>query len=165
MTQPRCKTCGHPEVAEIDRLLITGEAGGLRKLSERFGVSRDSLRRHKQKHLASAVAKASGAVITRVDPDPSGLVQQLASLELRVNALLDKAEAEGETATAIRAATELRNQVELLAKLMGELSGSGLSRADLKRITREMAAVVEASVRDPEVLAQIQEGWRNVRII
>lgn len=165
MAESRCKTCNHPEVQEIDSLLISGEGGGLRKLAERFGLSRDSLRRHRQKHLASAVAKASGAVITRVDPDPAGLMQQLASLERRVTALLDKAESDGETATAIRAATELRNQVELLAKLMGEISGTGLSRADLKRITREMAMVVEAVVRDPEQLAQIQEGWRNVRII
>jgi len=160
----QCQVCLHPEVAEIDRLLISGEEGGTRKLAERFGVSRGSLNRHRKHHMARALAAASGAVVTRVDPDPGGLLQQLAALERRVTAMLDKAEKNDDIALALKAATELRNQVELLAKLAGEISGTGLGRADVKRIVRELAEVVKVVVRDPEQLGRIQEGWKRVRL-
>jgi len=158
-----CQVCAHPEVLEIDRQLLSGEAG-TRTLSRDHGVTRDALNRHKKNHMAKALAAASGAVITRVDPDPGGLMQQLAGLERRVTALLDKAERKNDISTAIKAAGELRSQVELLAKLAGELSNTGLSRADVRRITLEMGQIVEAVVRDPEQLKRIQDGWRGIRV-
>jgi len=78
--------------------------------------------------------------------------------------MLDKAEKNDDIALALKAATELRNQVELLAKLAGEISGTGLGRADVKRIVRELAEVVKVVVRDPEQLGRIQEGWKRVRL-
>jgi hypothetical protein len=159
----QCQTCKHPEVAEIDRLLLSGDEGGTRKLAVKYGLSRTSLQYHKTRHMAKALAMASGAVITKVDPDPAGLVQQVADLERRARALLDKAEDGEDLSTALRAIAELRNLVELLAKLAGEISGTGLSRAEVKRIGREMAQVVEAVVRDPEQLERIRDAWTRIR--
>jgi len=115
-------------------------------------------------HTARALAAASGAIVTRVDPNPGGLLQTLANVELQVTAALEKAREDGDGALVLKAAAERRRQIEFLAKLSGELSNSGMGRADLRRITSEMAGIVEAVVRDPEQLAQIQEGWRSVRI-
>jgi hypothetical protein len=158
-----CQVCRHPEVAEIDRLLLTGDEGGTRPLAERYGVSRASLVRHRKHHMARALAAASGAVVTRVDPDPTTLVHQVADLERRARNLMDRADVAGDLKTALKGVAELRAVLELLAKLAGELSGTGLSRAEVKRIAREMAAVVEAVVRDPEQLERIRDGWRRVR--
>jgi len=163
MAKSICQVCAHPDVAEIDRLLFKGEVG-TRTLAERYGLSRDALVRHRQRHMARALAAASGAIVTRVDPDPAGLVQQVAELERRTRSLLDRAEAADDVKVALQAVNALRQLHELLARMAGELAGSGLSRAEVKRIGREMAAVVEAVVRDPELLERIRDGWRQIRL-
>jgi len=164
MPAPRpCQVCTHERVAEIDAALIAKEAG-TRRLAERFGVDRNALRRHQKNHLAHSLAAASGAVVTRCDPDPASLVEQVAALERRARALLDRADRNDDIKTALRAVDSLRQLHELLAKMAGELSGSGLSRAEVKRIAREMARVVEAELRaEPERLERIRDGWRRIR--
>jgi len=164
MPAPRpCSICTHERVAEIDRDLIAKEAG-TRRLAEKYGVNRNSLRRHQQNHLAHSLAAASGAVVNRVEADPALLIGQVADLEMRARKLLDRAEAADDRANAVRALGQLRQVLELAAKLAGELSGSGLSRAEVKRIAREMARVVEAELRaEPERLERIRHGWRSIR--
>ena len=158
-----CQVCRHPEVGLIDALLLTGDEGGTRTLAVRFGVSRPALNRHRQRHMARSLAVASGAVVTRIDADPVALVAQVAELERRARNLLDKAEGANDLRTALKGVAELRQLHELLAKMAGELSGTGLSRAEVRRIGREMAAVVEAVVRDQDLLERIKDGWRSIR--
>lgn len=163
MARRTCQVCIHPECAEIDRLLITNEESP-GAIGRRFGWSRSSVIWHRDHHLARALAAATGAVVTRVDPDPIALVHQVADLERRTRGLLDKAEHEdGDIKTSLRAIAELRNLTELLAKLAGEVSGQGISRAEVRRIGQEMARVVEAVVRDPEQLERIRDGWSRIR--
>jgi hypothetical protein len=54
MSRP-CSVCNHPQCAEIDKALITGDS--FRIVSERFGVTEASALRHKTNHLSKTVAR------------------------------------------------------------------------------------------------------------
>jgi hypothetical protein len=53
----RCMTCKHPERGRIDFLLATGGAS-LMALGVKFGLSKDSLHRHKREHISAEYTAA-----------------------------------------------------------------------------------------------------------
>lgn len=48
-----CKTCEHPDLAEINELLLKGVP--VKVVAERFNLPYDSVRRHKKNHLAARI--------------------------------------------------------------------------------------------------------------
>ena len=61
-TGRKCSICNHEKVDEINRLLLNGTS--YRNISEKFSVSAAALSRHKNQHIARALAKARGAKAT-----------------------------------------------------------------------------------------------------
>jgi hypothetical protein len=112
-----CTVCGHPECEAIDRALVAGESTG--KISGRYRtIDERALRRHRANHLPAALARAKEAEEVAVADD---LLGQVRDLQERALAILDKAEGSGELRTALGAIREARSNLELLAKLLGEL--------------------------------------------
>lgn len=113
-----CTVCTHPEKAEIDEALVAGVssaeiAGRYRTLGER------AIRRHRTNHVPETLAKAHEAEeVAQAD----SLLGQVRDLQERTLDILDKAEVAGELRTALGAIREARGNLELLAKLLGELS-------------------------------------------
>ena len=111
-----CTVCIHEARPEIDRALIAGEA--FRHIATRFDTSTGALQRHKADHLPVRLAKAQEAEEVAQADD---LLCQVQDLQARALAILDKAEEAGELRTALSAIREARGNLELLAKLLGEL--------------------------------------------
>ena len=112
----KCTVCTHEARAEIERALVAGEA--FRNIAERFGTSAAALHRHKADHLPVKLVKAREAEEVAQADD---LLEQVRGLQGRALAILDKAEEAGELRTALSAIREARANLELLAKLLGEL--------------------------------------------
>ena len=112
----KCTVCTHGARAEIERALVAGET--FRNIAERFGTSVAALHRHKADHLPVKLAKAQEAQEVAQADD---LLSQVRDLQIRALAILDKAEEAGELRTALSAIREARGNLELLAKLLGEL--------------------------------------------
>ena len=111
-----CTICTHDRREGIDRTLVGGTA--LSEVAALFRVSDDALSRHKTNHLPPALAKAHDAgEIVRADE----LLSRVESLQARTLAVLQAAEETGELRTALAAIREARSNLELLAKLVGEL--------------------------------------------
>lgn len=114
-TEFRCKTCRHPERAQIDAAIAAGET--FVSIGQRFGLTHDSVRRHRP-HLAAAV-------LQRLDGRPEAgarsALDRLEELYERVSRVLDRAESEGKAGITLAAARELRGLVEILARITGEL--------------------------------------------
>ncbi len=112
-----CTVCVHPEREAIDEALVAGESTG--KLAGRYRtIDERAFRRHRANHLPAALARAHEAEeATRADD----LLSQVRDLQDRALAILDKAEDAGELRTALGAIREARGNLELLAKLLGEL--------------------------------------------
>jgi len=142
----RCTICDHEGRAIIDAALISGAP--LRDIAGRHGVSKSALERHKAGHLPAHLAKAREAgEVARADD----LLSQMRYLQDRTLAILSASEDAGELRTALTAIREARGNLELLAKLVGELDDvpkvNILVSAEWATIR---AAMMEALVPYPE---------------
>jgi hypothetical protein len=111
-----CTICEHPDREALDRALVAGEANT--QLSSVFAVSEQALRRHKANHLPAKLVMAQAAEEVAQADD---LLDQLRGLQSRTLAILEAAETTSEHRTALGAIREARSNLELLAKLLGEL--------------------------------------------
>ena len=112
----RCTICIHPERHEIDKALVGG--GTYRQIAESHGLSTSSLFRHKQDHLPAHLAKAAEIVGT---DDALDVVQQLRAINAACLEVLTKARASGRDERMLRAVDRIHRQIELQARLLGEL--------------------------------------------
>ncbi len=114
-----CSICLHPEREEINAALLSETP--LRDMARRYATSKDALARHRE-HLPVHLVKAQDAAeVAQAD----NLLEQVKSLQARALTILDKAEASGDLRTALSAIREARGNLELLAKLLGELQQEG----------------------------------------
>ncbi len=111
-----CTICEHPKREAIDRALV-GETSNL-SVSALFGVSESAVRRHKGNHLPAKLVLAEKAAEVA---DADNLLGQVGDLQRRTMAVLEAAELSHEHRTALAAIREARSNLELLAKLLGEL--------------------------------------------
>jgi hypothetical protein len=115
----KCSICTHPNRDAIDRALVNRES--FRNVAKQFGITVSAIHRHNDAHLPASLTKAQEArSVTQADD----LLTQVKSLQSRALSILDRAESAGDLRTAIMAIREARGNLELLAKLLGELQES-----------------------------------------
>jgi hypothetical protein len=111
-----CSICSHPQRQAIDRELAAG--GVLSKISTKFHVIHESLRRHRDSHLPARVIQAQEAEDVKQALD---VVQQLRAINGATLQILSEARAVGDGSLALKAIDRLQRQIELQARLLGEL--------------------------------------------
>jgi hypothetical protein len=89
-----------------------------RRIASQHDVTERAVRNHKANHLPETLAKAKEAEEVAQADDLLGQVQDL---QARTLAILEAAEETREHRTALAAIREARSNLELLAKLLGEL--------------------------------------------
>lgn len=62
---PKCSICTHPQRADIDKALVSGEA--YRSVAKRFAASEASVYRHKETHLAEVIKRAEQRHMVKVE--------------------------------------------------------------------------------------------------
>jgi len=147
-----CTICEHPEREEIDRALV-GDASN-RSIASLYDVSEAAVRRHKSKHLPGKLALAHEAVEVAQADD---LLADVRSLQARTLSILEAAEATRQLPTALRAIKEARSNVELLAKLVGELQSNELAQQNVQ------INVVYEDERRQKVIAELEEFEQSRR--
>jgi len=111
-----CTICRHEDRAEVERALVQREP--YRHIATRYDVSTGALQRHAREHLPELLAKAHEAEqAARADE----LLMDVRRLQEKTLLTLQRAEASGEWAVLLRAVREARENIELLARLRGEL--------------------------------------------
>jgi hypothetical protein len=111
-----CTICHHPDRQAIDRALLSGLP--FRHIAAQWEVSTGALQRHKEADLPALLVKAEEAVEALRAED---LLGELRALHLRTLRLLDQAEQTKQLGVAMTAIREARGNLELLAKLVGQL--------------------------------------------
>jgi len=116
----KCNVCDSKKLDEINEKLVASTP--IAVLSRNYGITWDSLKRHKQNHLPKAL-KESRAIqeVTRAD----NLLDQIEELRTKAISLLTKAENAGDLKTALQGIGQARACLELLAKIRGELAQEG----------------------------------------
>ena len=128
-----CSICRHEKRQEIDQALLSQQP--FRTVADHWSVSKTALIRHRKDHLAVKLAMAPGAAAdlamissetakakeaAEVD-EAETLYGQLRSIGRDTRAILEKAKTENNHELALKAIARCEKQLELLARLLGEL--------------------------------------------
>ena len=111
-----CTVCTHPERQAIDKALVAGQSA--RQCAAIYRVSPDAVERHKAAHLPVRLVQAQEAAEVANADDLLGQVRALHATTLGI---LKTAEEAGKLTVALGAIREARGNLELLAKLLGEI--------------------------------------------
>jgi hypothetical protein len=144
--------CAHPKREEVDRALVEGVSAA--EISGRYRtVGERAVRRHRSNHLpAKLVMAEKAAEVAQAD----NLLDQVGDLQRRALAILDMAEKAGELRTALSAIREARGNLELLAKLLGDLDERPVVNLNVSPEWLELRAViVTALAPHPEALGAV----------
>ena len=112
----RCSICHHECLEEINQALV--RSATLSEIAALFRVSDDSLSRHKVSHLPAALVEAAGEEKVREALDVVAQLKAVNSVSLSV---LKEARDAGDGELALKAVDRIQRQIELQAKLLGEL--------------------------------------------
>jgi len=122
-----CSICTHPARETIDSSLVRRVPYA--KISERFGVATGTLSKHLNEHLAAHVQQA----LTEYGTSKGiKVLTKLSTLVDRLGSFLDRAEEAGDSPEFRATAAELRKQLELVAKLQGDLDQEGTTHINLQ---------------------------------
>jgi hypothetical protein len=147
-----CTVCNHPDREEIDRALVAGESSA--ELAGRYRtIGECALRRHKANHLPAKLVMAHAAKeVAQAD----SLLDQVRDLQSRTLAILEAAEETRQHRTALSAIREARSNLELLAKLIGELDERPTVNVLVSPQWLELRAVIVAALEPhPEALRAV----------
>ena len=156
-----CTICSHPDRAAIDAALVGG--GVLAAIAAKYRVSPDAMERHNAAHLPRALVRAQAAQEVAHADD---LLAQVRSLQDRALAILGTAEQAGDLKVALGAIREARGNLELLAKLLGELDDRPVTNVLIApewlgmraALLGALAPYPEASVAVATALARLGAG-------
>lgn len=111
-----CTVCKHPKRREIDKAIVAGAA--LRDIAGRFDLTKSSVERHKADDLPQVLVEAAKEEDKRHAID---IYQQLKAINGACLSILKQAREEGANVTALQAVDRLHRQIELQARLLGDL--------------------------------------------
>jgi len=119
-----CSICTHPQRVAIDRAL-TEMSDSNRRIASQYDVSERAIRDHKANHLKVRMLKA---VEKREDADirtAIDVVGQLKAINGAALSVLKSARDANDGDLALKAIDRIQRQIELQAKLIGELQQEG----------------------------------------
>jgi hypothetical protein len=137
-----CTVCSHDEAHQINLALIKPGATN-RGIARRFSLDDEAVRRHRADHLPKLLVEASQAIKASNADD---LLARMQAMIGRLEAFLDRAEADLDSVEFRGLAGEWRKQIELLAKLSGELAQEGAINVHLHPEWLQIKAVLIAAL-------------------
>ena len=146
-----CNVCIHPQRKAIDRALVSGEPGP--SVSAKWGVSPDSVKRHKAAHLPLRLVQQQTLDEAREALD---VMQQLKAINAASVQVLRDARNGGQGGLVLAAVDRVLRQLEFQAKLLGDLD----ERPTVNLIMAPQWGRLVAGLRDvlaphPAILAQV----------
>jgi hypothetical protein len=115
-----CTVCAHGERAAIDAALAAGEA--VRTVASRYvPLSKTAVQRHKDEHMTEMLRKARQAREGATDEHALDVVKQLKAINGASLQILHEARQGQDPQTALKAVDRIQRQIELQAKLLGDL--------------------------------------------
>jgi hypothetical protein len=150
--------CDHPERHSIDEVLVTGAP--YRSVAKRFALCESAVYRHKTDHLPAHLLKAREVEEVAQADD---LLEQVRNLQSHALDILERAEKAGDLRTALAAISQARGNLELLAKLSGELQQEGTVNLHLSPEYLEVRTAILVAVEPyPEAARAISRAMLGI---
>jgi hypothetical protein len=134
-----CTVCSHKSRDEIE-LILVNRSSSYRDIARRFAVSKDAVSRHvNQGHIAERLLKVRDEEDVRSALD---VTQQLKTINADAVGILRAARDGDDPGTALRAIDRIHRQLELQAKLLGDLDERPVINVLLSAEWIELRAVI-----------------------
>ena len=154
-----CSICNHKDIAEINKLLLSGES--YRSIAKRFEASESAVYRHKESHIPESLLK-SNVIQETVNAD--SLVGQIEGIRGKIKSLLEKAITTDSLRDAHNFVGDTLRQIELEGKILGKIQEQNVN-VNLQQVSiyssPEWLAVGSALARvlagHPELRAEVAE--------
>lgn len=163
---PKCTVCTRADMQAIDEGLAAGLSDNA--LARQFGITRDSIRRHRVNHLTPALRRA--AQQRRTASSTESALDRLEGLYERTGRLLDRIErADGNPNTLIKAIKEARETLQVIARITGELDDSakvqmiGITASPEWLVARE--AMLRALLPYPEAAQAVAASVAQIEAV
>jgi hypothetical protein len=166
MAQP-CVTCTHENRAAIEAMIAGG--AGLSAVERKFHLTRDALRRHRDRHMSASLAAIHEAVSEKVLREVANATtarDRVEGLVAKLEALVERTDSERRESMLLQASRELRGAIELLARLSGELRPENQTTVQVLNLStsdewvRTRGAILVALQRHPAALADVTDALR-----
>lgn len=155
----QCTVCTHLESGVINTALLNNEP--LRDIARRWRVSKDAVARHKE-HLPAHLAKAEEAKeVAQAD----SLLDRLLDLSKETAAILKEARQgdEKDNELALKAIARAEKQIELQARLLGELKDTTTVNVLVLPEWQAMrTAIISALIPFPEARIAVAEALQRI---
>ena len=153
-----CTVCAHDEHYSINVALVQRTA--YRNIAQGYGVSQYALMRHARDHLPKLLVESTRAVeVARAD-DLIGNIDRMIG---RLEAFIDRAEADGDGEEFRANIAEWRKQIELLARIAGQLQEAGQVNIFVNpQWVQIEAALVNCLARHPDARRDVMAALREV---
>jgi hypothetical protein len=159
-----CLACLHDDREAIDASLLQGTP--LRALGRRFGLSKDSLHRHRRDgHIAGSLKVLHGE---KVEARARSLLDRIEEVVGRVERVADSAEEAGKPALVLQAAKELRESIRLLGQATGELRDTPTTVVNVLQDPGWLqlrGTLLQVLDRHPEAKAEVVEALAEHRAL
>lgn len=136
-----CTICANTERSSIDEALVRRES--YRDISRRFSVSRPALGRHLNEHLIPLISRVRDEEEQAIALD---VVQQLKVINASSLTILKDARDGGDPAMALRAVDRIQRQIDLQAKLLGNLDERPAANLYISTEWLELRAVIVSAL-------------------
>ena len=151
--EPRCSICTHPARGVIDIKIADGTPKPW--IAEEFGVTREALRVHDDRHVPAAISKAAEnkAVLST-----SFMIDELDRLLSRTDGIIEDARNDGDGRLALDGLNSLRQSLKLVAELAGKIQPEGTTAVHVHSAPEWLlirAAVMSALVDYPEARSAV----------
>jgi hypothetical protein len=161
-----CTICTSPRRSAVDAQLAGGES--LAAVAKRYKLSPDALRRHREGHLSPALAAVAveryGAESAAAAFDQT--TARIESLIARLEGLLEVAEERKSLLGGANIAREIRQSLELIARLRGELDERPVTTVvnvlASPEFTAAVTAMLTATERYPEARVAIADALERL---
>ena len=119
---PSCTVCRHPNLAEIEAEIA--KKTPLSVIAREYASGPDNLRRHRDKCMKEKMALVKVNAEKELETSCLPVIQQLRMLQESTLEILRGAKDEH---ISLKAASEVRKNLELMARLTGEISTNGVT--------------------------------------
>lgn len=129
-----CSICTHPQLADITAALMARQP--YRAIEARYDVSRSAIDRHCTRHVSKAFRQLAAAEkLTDAALIVEPVLVEMRRLNSRSLRILEQAERSNDGALALGAVRECRRNLEVIARLTGELDSRAPGEAADSRLT------------------------------
>jgi hypothetical protein len=157
-----CTVCAHEDAVLINEDLVLHKTSN-RSIANQYGVGHSAVQRHRE-HIPQLLVKASQAMEVGQADD---LLAKVEELRLKAMEVLTEAEEAHDHRVMLAAIDRASKQLELLAKLLGELQQEGTSTINLALVdhpdyARLSDAILGALVPHGDARYAVAEALREI---